>query len=301
MTGPSGVEMLRVLVVGDLMVDVLAALSGPIARNSDTRARVSTGGGGSGANVAAWMAAQGAETTYVGCVGDDPLGRASIEELAAGGVTVRAAINPELATGMCVVLVDPDGERSMLPDSGANAALEPADLPAAAFAPGAHLHLSGYTLLHEGSRAAGRAALAAARDAGMTVSVDPSSAALLAAAGRENFVAWTTGTNVLFANEEETAVLAGTSDVREAATALATSYGEVVVKLGGGGALWHSGFIGASAPAETGVEVVDTTGAGDAFAAGFLTSWLLHPEPESALAAGNTLAATAIRRLGARP
>jgi sugar/nucleoside kinase (ribokinase family) len=64
--------------------------------------------------------------------------------------------------------------------------------------------------------------------------------------------------------------------------------------------LWRQGFIGASAPAER-VDVVDTTGAGDAFAAGFLTSWLLHPEPETALAAGNRLAARAVGRVGARP
>ena len=74
-----------------------------------------------------------------------------------------------------------------------------------------------------------------------------------------------------------------------------------MVKLGADGALWQQGFIVASAPAERGVKVVDTTGAGDAFAAGFLASWLLHPEPESALAAGNRLAARAVETVGARP
>ena len=72
------------------------------------------------------------------------------------------------------------------------------------------------------------------------------------------------------------------------------------MKLGRDGALWQQGFIGARAPAER-VDVVDTTGAGDAFAAGFLASWLLHPEPETALAAGNRLAARAVARVGARP
>jgi sugar/nucleoside kinase (ribokinase family) len=75
----------------------------------------------------------------------------------------------------------------------------------------------------------------------------------------------------------------------------------VVVKLGRDGALWQRGFITAKASAERTADVVDTTGAGDAFAAGFLATWLLHPEPESALAAGNRLAARAIGHLGARP
>ena len=74
-----------------------------------------------------------------------------------------------------------------------------------------------------------------------------------------------------------------------------------MVKLGREGALWQRGFITASAAAERRADVVDTTGAGDAFAAGFLASWLLHPEPESALAAGNRLAARAIGHVGARP
>ncbi len=89
--------------------------------------------------------------------------------------------------------------------------------------------------------------------------------------------------------------------MREAASTLCSSYGATVVKLGAGGALWQSGFILASAPAEPVSEVVDTTGAGDAFAAGFLASWLLHPEPETALAAGNRVAAAAVTTPGGRP
>lgn len=301
MNSPSGTETLHVLVVGDVMVDVLAALSGPIARNSDTRCRISTAEGGSAANVAAWLGAQGVTTTFVGCVGDDTFGHSAMEKLAAAGVTVRAAVNPQLATGLCIVLVERDGQRSMLPDSGANAALAAADLPLDAFFPGAHLHLSGYPLLHERSREAGLAALRTAKATGMTVSVDPSSASLLAAVGGDKFVRWTKGADLLLANEEEAKVLAGVPVVRDAAAVLCASYAEVVVKLGSSGALWQREFISATAPAETAMEVVDTTGAGDAFAAGFLTSWLLHPEPESALAAGNRVAARALTRVGARP
>jgi sugar/nucleoside kinase (ribokinase family) len=300
-TVPLGTETLDVVVVGDVMVDVLAAMSGPLARGSDTPSRVTTAGGGSAANVAVWLAAQGVPTSYVGRVGDDALGRESVAGLTDRGVTAWVSTEPDLTTGTCIVLVEPGGERSMLPDAGANATLAAADLPQRAFRPGGHLHLSGYTLLNPGSRDAGLAALSMAAAADLTVSVDPSSAAPLAELGAARFLSMTRGVDLLLANRHEAAVLAGTSDPHLAAQQLGDTYREVVVKLGPDGAMWQQGFIGASAPAERGVEVVDTTGAGDAFAAGFLASWLLHPEPETALAAGCRLAARAVSKVGARP
>ena len=300
-TGPRGTETLDVVVVGDVMVDVLAAMSGPVAPGSDTPSTISTAGGGSAANVAVWLAAQGVRTSYVGRVGDDPWGRESVVALTGAGVTTYVSTDTERATGTCLVLVEPGGERSMLPDSGANVTMTPEHLPREPFRPGGHLHLAGYTLLNEGCREAGLAALALAREVGMTVSVDPSSAAPLRRVGAARFLGWTRGADLLIANRDEAAVLAGRPDPHQAAQQLADGYREVVVKLGADGAVWHGGFISASAPAERGAEVVDTTGAGDAFAAGFLASWLLHPEPETALAAGNRLAARAVTTVGARP
>lgn len=301
MTVPQGTEALDVVVVGDVMVDVLAAMSGPLNRGSDTPSTLTTAGGGSAANVASWLAGQGVPTSYVGRVGDDALGRESVAGLTDRNVAVWVTVDPELTTGTCVVLVEPGGERSMLPDAGANATLLPADVPPTVFRPGAHLHLSGYTLLNEGSREAGLTALSLAAGADMTVSVDPSSAALLEKVGAARFLEWTRGADLLLANRDEAAALSGASDPHQAAAQLGDTYREVVVKLGADGALWQQGFIAASAPAERGVKIVDTTGAGDAFAAGFLASWLLHPEPESALASGNRLAARAVGRVGARP
>jgi sugar/nucleoside kinase (ribokinase family) len=300
-TGPLGTETLDVVVVGDVMVDVLAAMTGPLARGSDTPSAVTTTGGGSAANVAVWLAAQGVPTSYVGRVGDDALGRESVAALTGCGVTAWVSTETGLGTGTCIVLVEPGGERSMLPDAGANATMTPADVPRRAFRPGGHLHLSGYTLLNPGSREAGLAALSMAAAADMTVSVDPSSAAPLAELGADRFLAMTRGVDLLLANRDEAAVLAGSDDPHQAAQRLGDTFREVVVKLGPDGALWQQGFIGASALAERGVEVVDTTGAGDAFAAGFLASWLLHPEPETALAAANRLAARAVSKVGARP
>jgi sugar/nucleoside kinase (ribokinase family) len=298
---PRGTEALDVVVVGDVMTDVVAVMSRGLARGSDTPSTIATYGGGSGANVAAWLAHQAVPTTYVGRVGRDPFGRTAVEQLQTSGVSVWVTEADEAATGTCVVLVEPGGERSMLPDTGANATLLPADLPPTAFRAGGHLHLSGYVLLNAGSRDAGLAALDLAASARMTVSIDPSSGALLRAVGPERFLEWTRGADLVFANAEEAGLLAGTGEPHAAAARLADTYREVVVKIGPDGALWQAGFITASAPAERGVAVVDTTGAGDAFAAGFLASWLLHPEPESALAAGNRLAGTVVSQPGARP
>jgi sugar/nucleoside kinase (ribokinase family) len=285
----------RVVVVGDLMVDVVARLSGPLARGSDTPARIERHGGGQGANVAAWLAACGVSVTFVGRAGDDALGREAVAELAAAGVDARVPVDPERPTGTCLVLVEPGGERTMVPDPGANDALVVEDLPE-----GAHLHLAGYTLLREGSRAAGLRALAQARAREMTISLDPSSAAPLAAVGAATFLQWAGPVDLLVANVEEAALLSGHSHADHSARALTELATEVVVKLGAEGAAWSGGAEVRRRPADE-VEVVDTTGAGDAFAAGLLSAWRPGRDPEAALAAGCRLAARAVSKPGARP
>ena len=205
----------RIVVVGDVMRDVVATLDGPIAHASDTAARIAERGGGAGANVAAWLARAGAQATLIGRVGDDPAGAAATEELRAAGVDARLSVDPALATGTCVVLVEPGGERTMLPDPGANAALDAAPLPADAV----HLHVAGYALLRPGSRPAALALLAAARAAGIGISVDPSSAAPLARAPQ--FVEWVGAADLLLPNADEARIVTGEADPARAATLLA--------------------------------------------------------------------------------
>ena len=285
--------------IGDVMVDVVCRLDGPIALGSDAPGRIEFGYGGSGANVAAWAAvAQGAGAPPVlaGRIGADERGRAAEEELRATGVETRLAVDHELPTGTCVVLVGPDGERSMVPDSGANDRLADGDLPDELLVEGAHLHLTGYTLVRDGSRAAGRAAIARARERGLSVSVDPSSAALLTPAFVDE-LAWV---GLLMPNAEEAAVLSGEEDAERAALVLARRIAEIVVTLGSAGALWTDGRKTCRVDAESATPL-DTTGAGDAFAAGFLVSRLSGAGPEDALRAGCRLAAAAVRTPGARP
>jgi len=287
-----------VVVVGDLMVDVVARMSAPLAYGSDTPARVASRPGGSGANVAAWLAVAGAPVTLVARAGDDEPGRHAIGLLRGHGVTSAVAFAADAATGTCVVLVAPGGERTMLPDAGANAALSAADLPARAFAAGAHLHVAGYTLLRDGPpREAALEALRRARGAGMTISLDPSSSAPVAAFGPERFLALAGPVDLLLPNRDEAAALTGAADPGDAAQALAAHAREVVVTLGAGGALWTDGRALLSAAAAAPHDAVaDTTGAGDAFTAGFLAAWLAGDPPHRALAAGNALAARALAR-----
>ena len=146
---------------------------------SDAPARIEFGHGGSAANVAAWAAVgepfSSDPPVLAGRIGADERGRAAEAELRATGVDTRLAVDPEQPTGTCVVLVAPDGERSMVPDPGANDRLAGGDLPDEVLVRGAHLHLTGYSLVRGGSRRAARSAIARARERGMTVSVDPSS------------------------------------------------------------------------------------------------------------------------------
>jgi sugar/nucleoside kinase (ribokinase family) len=231
----------------------------------------------------------------VGRVGDDPAGRAAAAELRSEGVDARLQVDGELATGTCVVLVEPGGERTMLPDAGANAALAAVPLPDGAV----HLHLAGYALLHPGSRPAARELLTAARAAGLSVSVDPSSAAPLARAGPDEFLAWVDGIDLLLPNRDEARLLAGAATAADAARALRAHAREVVVKLGADGALWTDGEAVEQVPARA-VAGADATGAGDAFAAGLLAARLTGAAPREALTAACALAAEAVARPGAR-
>ena len=197
------------LVVGDWMTDVVATLPDSLRHGTDTPAAVQVLGGGAGANVAAWLGNDGHSTTFVGRIGDDLLGRAGRAELESFGVTCQLTVDPRRPSGTCIVLVTPDGERTMVPSSGANQGLTPQDVDDALFATGTHVYLSGYTLLSGGSRMAGLSVLDRARLRGLTASVDVASAGPIADTGPARFLSWVSGVDVLFANEVEAALLAG--------------------------------------------------------------------------------------------
>lgn len=266
----------RVTVIGDVGQDVRCLLRAPFAPGDDTPARITGHPGGAGANTAAQLAADDLPVELIARIGDDEAGRTARAELQAGGVICRFVVDPALPTGRVIVIVGADGDRTMLSDRGANAALHPDDivLPAG---PG-HLHLSGYVLLDHRSRAAGRAALHLAQRAGWSTSVDPQTAAGLTAVGGPDFLDWVRGVDLLLPNDVEFAALGGPGSVLAAV-------GAVAVTRGRGGASWYSGAEELHVGVERVVEA-DSTGAGDAFDAGFLAGWLRGLPPARALAAG---------------
>jgi sugar/nucleoside kinase (ribokinase family) len=295
--------MTRVVVIGDLMTDAVARAAFPLSKAGDTPANVTMHGGGSGANVASWLAVAGVESAFVGRRGADIAGRNRDMELMGYGVDARLVMDPERPTGTCVVMVTHKGDRTLLSDPGANAALLPEDIPHDLFAPGAHLHLSGYSLLNDGSRQAALHAMKLAQQAQMSITVDGGAHSLLKRAGAEPFLEWTQGVRLLFVNLKEAEVLTGRDNPEQAAKVLTAWYSQVVVTLDADGALWYTN--GRAEPvhakAETVEKIADGTGAGDAFTAGFLPAWLEGKPPAEALAAGCHLAAQALNHVGARP
>lgn len=289
-----------VVLVGDVMTDILVRMAGPIRRGTDQRAQIMTLPGGSGANQAAWLASAGVPVRLAARVG-----AADRDALAAGfaaaGIEPRLSPDPENPTGALVCLVEPDGQRSFLSSRGANAALDAHALPPALLDGASALHISGYALLTEPSRAALVSLMAEARARNLPVSIDPGSSGFLAELTLPVFFEAIAGADALFPNEDEAALLAGSDDVSRQIASLHTHVPLVVLKRGGEGAIAAPRGAPPVFVAAPPGEVRDTTGAGDAFFAGFLAARRAGGDLEAALASGNAMAARAVARLGGRP
>jgi sugar/nucleoside kinase (ribokinase family) len=257
--------------LGDLLLDVVVRLDGPVAEDTDTYGRTHVGAGGQAANVAAWVTALGGRARLVGKRARDSAGRIVAEELERLGVQV---VGPETqtGTGTVVSIATPDGRRAMLSDRGVSPEFRPEELDPAWLDGCEWLYVSGYGLT--GSPL--RETVLTARRVVPRVSLDLSSTGAIRQVGAEPFRALVMelAPDLVFANEEE-AALVGPLGV------------ETVVKLGARGCR----VAGREYPAVP-VELVDATGAGDAFDAGYLLGGAEH-----ALAA----AARCVARMGAMP
>jgi sugar/nucleoside kinase (ribokinase family) len=262
--------------LGDLLLDVVVRLQGPIAQDTDTYGATRVGAGGQAANVAAWIAALGGRARFVGKRAGDAAGRLVAEELRSRGVEI-AGPEVEAGTGTVVSIATPDGRRTMLSDRGVAVELTADEVEPAWLEGCERLHLPAYSLVAPPIRGA---AIEAAEFA-PRISVDLSSTAALELAGvdRVRAMLLELGPDVVFANEAE-ADLVGSLEVET-----------FVIKRGARGCVIRSGGAEREYPAHP-AEVVDTTGAGDALAAGFL---LAGPE------LGLEAAARCVAQLGAMP
>ena len=217
------------------MLDVIVKPHTVINPTSDTPSSVRLRRGGSGANLAVALSQGGHDVTYIGASGDDVTARVFVDDLVDEGVA--AALERGIsATGVVVSLVGADGQRAMLTDRGANASLSSDHVRRQLAEPFDHLHVSGYTMLDEHSRAVGVDALHRASALGATTSIDVCSVGPLFAMTPQVFLDCAAGATFLFANEEESLALATTTDVTSALDHLAIEFSEVVVTRGANGA-----------------------------------------------------------------
>jgi sugar/nucleoside kinase (ribokinase family) len=290
----------RVLVVGDVMTDVIVVPEGPIVKGSDRRATVRSRPGGSGANQAVWLGAMGAPVVFAARVGHQD--RSMYENYFRGlGVVPVLAGDREQPSGVLVTIVDADGERSFLTDRGANLHLCAADLLGDLLDDVRLVMVSGYSFFAPGPRAAVQALFAQARERGIEVAVDPASVGFLAEVGAQAFLGWTAGADWLFANENEAEVLSGVGGIEAQLRVLGGHFGKVLIKRGRLGAvLGDRSGVRLALPAPT-VPVVDTTGAGDAFAAAFMAAHLAGADDASALETAIAAGAKAVQFIGGQP
>ncbi|MET8678069.1 PfkB family carbohydrate kinase [Streptomyces sp. NPDC004647] len=289
------------LVIGDVVTDIVARHRTPLAPATDTAARIATLPGGAGANVACWAAHAGAGDVHLlASVGRDSEAWHR-EALVRSGVRPHLRIDREAPTAVVISLVDRAAERTLITDSGAALSLSPADWQDARLDGIAHLHLSGYLFFAETSRRLARAAMTAARERGVPVSVDPASTGFIERVGVDRFLSSVAGADVLVPNRTEAQLLTGLAEPAEAARKLSQDFALVVAKLGADGALVAAGGdLLAHVPAPS-TEALDTTGAGDAFMGAFLTARLAGAPPVAAAVEGCRTGAEAVTAVGGRP
>lgn len=292
----------RVLCIGDVMLDVITKISvmpDKINYGSDTPSKISTHGGGAAGNVASWLTRTDARATIVGHVGDDAAGAALISEFDALGVRHNNLMVDHGSSGVVVVLVDPTGERTMFPDNGANSGLHVGDLPE--LDEYNCVYLSGYSPLDPLSRPGVLAMVAKIKQAGLPIFFDPASVGGMMEVPLEEVKSWIALMDVILLNEEEAIYLTGELNSEKALEILLQDCPAVVIKRGSAGAIGKArGSILVTVPAIP-TEVVDTTGAGDSFAAGFIAHYALTKNMQHGLEAGAAVAARCVAIVGARP
>ncbi|GGF25126.1 carbohydrate kinase family protein [Subtercola lobariae] len=338
----------RVVVFGDVFDDIIVKPTAPVRSDTDTLAGIERRPGGSAANTAAWLGALGTQVDFVGRTNLADTVRHETA-LRNSGVTPHLLGESTLPTGTIVVIVE-GNTRTMLTERGANALTSPNDVSDALLQVATHLHFTGYTIFSGQPHGDFARLISRAHEHGVTVSVDPASSGFIADHGAQTFLDAVAGADILFPNRDEAMALTGLSDDAAMVDALTEHFAVVALTLGRSGALIGAGApagadpqtgaraqlgagaqISADAPGATSatpgirfavpcqpVEPRDTTGAGDAFNAGFLAglfegsyagerpfsrsaSSALESRLQTAASRGVATAARAIENVGARP
>ena len=301
----------RILCIGDIALDVIVKLDvdggqrgfSSLRYGSDTPSQVITRGGGAAANVASWLKTVDVEAEILVRIGQDSVGEALVSELELQGIRCHRRVIDDLATGTVVVLVDKSGERTMLPDSGANAGLNAADLPLLEGFEAAYI--SGYALFNKKSHNGVLEIFSTLRRAKIPIFFDPASVGTMSTfADRSTIVDSMPLSDVMLLNESEARFLSDLHDapLEEVLIALTRFSKIVIIKRNELGALAIESESGKTfEDRQPRREPIDTTGAGDSFAAGFIAEWIKERDILAALKSGNLMAGRCVEVIGARP
>ena len=289
----------RFVVVGDVMSDFVVVPRGPLRHDTDTPATIRPRPGGSGANTAAWLGVLGRRVDFVGAIGSDavPQHEAAFRD---AGVEPHLTVEPGIPTGVLIITVD-GNERSMLTDRGANALQRPERVGDELLAGAAVLHLSGYSITGAFGAAGAEELIRRARALGVAVSVSAGSASFIGDFGAEAFLEAIAGADVLLANLQEGRLLSGRDEPEAAAAALLERFPVVAVTAGPRGSVVADRRTPPRAVPAHAVRLLDPSGAGDAYAAGFLSSWAEGRDVAAAAELGTFTAARAVVVHGGRP
>ncbi|OIH94573.1 carbohydrate kinase family protein [Curtobacterium sp. MCBA15_001] len=290
----------RFLVVGDVLDGVIVHTRAQATGDHDHAAVIRHRPAGAAGGTATWLGWLGADVDLVGRVGVDDVYRHE-RALEDAGVRPHVSYDSRASTG-AVVSVRSDFGRTSMVDGGASALLGAEDVPLDLAARADIVHLTGEAMLASGGADRIAGLVARARSGAARVSLDPSSVAVVRAIGAQPMLEALAGVDVLLPGRAEAAAMTGTADMDEAIRILARTVPLVLVTLGAEGVLLGRPDRAPQRVPATSATVVDTLGAGDAFAAGFLRAWATDQvRVGSAAREGTRVAARALGFVGGRP
>jgi len=287
-----------IVALGDLMVDIVMHSDSPLRVGGHCLAQAQVSAGGSAANFAVWVSRLGADVALMARVGKDLLGEALLRDLEREGVTSAVTVGRE-TTAMLLALEEGSSGRSILAARGATSCFGLEDIDWALLDRADLLHVTAYSFFEEKPRAAALAAMSHAKKGGSLLSLDPSSSSYLARLGSRDFLAMIREVDILLPNLEEGRVLTSEQAPERVVKELMHRFPVVVLKMGDEGAMAGADGEIRYRPGYP-VSAVDTLGAGDAFNAAFVASWLAGEGLDQALDAGNRLASRVVQVPGAR-